>query len=100
MRSRKDSPFQNLPGWELVGSGLKDIALGKYDTVNALLVFMASPRLRFFGFNIPNYPVNIPTEKINQQLYQLLEKNTSDAYSQYNALRRRVVSFCSAMESQ
>lgn len=100
MKSQKDSPFQNLPGWELVSAGLRDISRGEYDTISALLVFMASPRLRLFGFNIPDYSVNIPTEKVNQRLYQLLEKNTSDAYSQYNALRRRLASFCAAMESR
>ena len=100
MKSQKDNLFQNLPGWELVSAGIRDISQGKYNTVSALLVFMASPRLRFLGFNIPNYPADISAEKVNQRLYQLLEKNTSDAYSQYNALRRRLVSFCKAMESR
>ena len=98
MKSYDDKTLQNLPGWELVNAGLKDVAQGKYDTVAALLIFMTSPRLRFLGFDIPDYPMDIPTETIHQHLYRLLDKSASDTYSQYNALQRRLASFCRAME--
>ena len=99
MKSLRDSEYQHIPGWELVSEGLKDITEGRHHTVAALLVFMATPRLRFLGLDIPHYPGGRPSDNINFELYHLLEETTPDPYSQYNALRRRLASFCSAMES-
>ena len=94
----KDSDFQNIPGWELVSEGLKDISQGNCNTLPALLVLMAAPRLRFLGIHVPDLPGDRDTQPINQQLYHLLEKATPDPYSQYNDLQRRLVSFCHAVE--
>lgn len=99
MKSSKSDSYQHLPGWELVSRGLRDIAEGEYHTLSALLVLMATPRLRFLGFNIPDYPDADPPDKINFEFYHLLQQTSPDPYSQYNALRRRLASFCSLLES-
>ncbi|MBI1870885.1 MAG: hypothetical protein HYS07_06815 [Chlamydiae bacterium] len=94
----KKSDFKNIPGWELVSKGLKDISEGNYSTVHALLIFMAAPRLHFLGFNIPDIPKGIQ-ESPSHALYKLLENTTSTPYSEYNALQRRLASFCSGVEN-
>ena len=99
MKLSRNSDYQYIPGWELVSTGLKNIAEGEYRTVESLLVFMATPRLRRLGFDIPDYLVGHPSEEINFDLYHLLQETTQDPYSQYNALRRRLASFCATLES-
>lgn len=90
--------FQNIPGNELVSQGLKDISEGNYHSEYALLLFMAAPRLRYLGIHIPRDPRSKETNP-SHELYRLLENTTPDPYSQFNALQRRLVSFCNAMES-
>lgn len=99
MKSITHSAFERTPGWEIVSQGLRDISQGKNDTVEALLVFMASPRLNSLGFEIPDCPWENSPERIHQKLYQLLQKSAPDPYSQFNALQRRLISFCASLES-
>jgi hypothetical protein len=66
-------------------------------TENALLVLIAAPRLRRLGFEIPDRPdIERPYE---HRFYELLEAtHGASAYSRYNSLLRRIVSFCRALE--
>src|SRR6476659_2498648 len=85
-----------LPGAELVLAGLQEIE-EEEPTESALLILIASPRLRRLGFEIPQRPDIV--RPYEHQLYGLLEKTYgAAAYSRYNALLRRIVSFCQALE--
>ena len=97
MKLPKQNKYFGIPGWEIVWRGMKDISQGKPNTANALLVYMAAPRLRFLGFDIPEYPLR--NGRPHLLLYGLLRRQKKDAHSQYNALQRRLVSFCSVLES-
>jgi hypothetical protein len=83
----------DLPGHELVSNGLDDLACGR-ESEAALLVAMASPRLRALGFDVPRSGVENP----GHRLYELIGESRSDAHSRYNALIARLVSFARAAE--
>lgn len=83
----------NLPGADLVTSGLRDLAEGR-ETLEALLVSIGAPRLRQAGLDVPTA---VPDPE--HRLYRLLAKeHGDDAHGQYNALLRRLVSFERALE--
>src|SRR5689334_22493986 len=85
----------HLPGWELVGPGLRDLENGVESSVEALIVLIGAPRLRELGFKIPATKIEMPTHK----LYQLLAREDSDsAHFRYNDLVLRLVSFENAAE--
>jgi hypothetical protein len=85
--------YEHLPGGDLVAKGVEDLA-GSRETVEALLVSIAAPRLRELGV-----PVATPLLDPEHRLYELLAKGDADsAHSRYNALLRRLVSFESAQE--
>jgi len=87
-----------LPGADLVRAGLDEMDRAA-PTECALLVLIASPRLRRLGFEIPERP-EIP-RPYEHRLYDLLEKQYGTAaYSRYNSLLRRIVSFCHAVEQR
>ncbi|MBW8049668.1 MAG: hypothetical protein FVQ77_04885 [Cytophagales bacterium] len=98
LQNRKIRKYEKLPGWELVSVGLRDLSEERYDTVEALLVLMYSSRLKFNGIGIPGKSEDDPNVSYNMKLYRLLEKNKEDAHSKYNALQRRIISFCSTVE--
>jgi hypothetical protein len=87
------SPYDGLPGWELVAEGLRDLEAGRR-SVPALLVASASVRLtelglpvrRTAGFDAP------------AALFELVAADVGDraAHARYNALRRRLASFLRA----
>jgi hypothetical protein len=82
--------LENLPGAELVLPGLRDIAEGRLETIEALLVMVGSPRLRRLGFDLPEvYPV-LPEHALYQKLCEI---HGESAHSRYNSLGRRLVSF-------
>lgn len=83
----------NLPGHDLVSEGLADLAAGR-ETAASLLVTMASHRLRAVGLDIPMRGSPAPSHR----LYELLDQEGPGAYSRYNALVRRMVSFARAAE--
>ena len=85
---------RSLPGHELVADGLADLEAGR-ETPAALLLQMASPRLRALGIEVPAGPCAKPSHR----LYELLEQQGPGAHSRYNALVRRMVSFARAAES-
>jgi hypothetical protein len=81
-----------LPGEDLVRSGMDDLRRGKA-TVEAMLVSIGAPRLRLLGLEIPE-----TVEAPEDALFALLERDGDDAHSRYNALIRRLVSFERAAE--
>jgi len=83
-----------LPGQELVRKGLVDLNAGEL-TVEACLVSIASPRLRQRGL-LSGGAALVPDAEL--VLYQLLGKAEGDAYSRYNSLLRRLVSFEHALD--
>jgi hypothetical protein len=78
----------NLPGADLIERGLSDLAQ-RAETVESLLVSIASPRLTALGFVVgPRF------EDAEMRLYRRLATEFGDsAHSRYNALIRRIVSF-------
>lgn len=78
----------DLPGAELVVTGLHDLAVG-VETVESLLVSIGAPRLRALGLRIAE-----PIADAEHRLYHRLARDDPDsAHSRYNALVRRLVSF-------
>ena len=85
--------FSHLPGGDLVAKGLQDLA-GSRETVEALLVSIATPRLRNLGVLVA-----APLPDPEHRLYERLSREDPDsAHSRYNALLRRLTSFESALE--
>lgn len=83
----------DLPGHELVSEGLADLAAGR-ESVPALVVAMAAPRLIALGFDVAQGRGETPSHR----LYELLSDAGPGAHSRYNALVRRIVSFARAAE--
>jgi hypothetical protein len=85
--------FECFPGGDLVAKGLEDLARSS-ETVEALLVSIAAPRLRDSGVSCA---ASFPDPE--HRLYELLAREDPDsAHSRYNALLRRLTSFESALE--
>jgi hypothetical protein len=84
----------NLPGHELVSTGLRDLAAGR-ESEASLVVTMAAPRLRALGFDVP---VARTGDEPSYRLYELLGGLEGGAHSRYNALIGRLVSFARAAE--
>ncbi len=80
--------MQGLPGGELIGKGLADLARNE-ETVESLLVSIGSPRLRALGVSLgPAF------DNPEHRLYALLGREHGDnAHGQYNALVRLLVSY-------
>ena len=86
--------LQDLPGHDLIESGLDDLAKGR-ESIPALLVSIGAPRLRSAGVPVPERI--IPSPEI--RLYEKLSETDPDAaHSRYNALIRALVSFERAAE--
>lgn len=86
--------LENLPGYELVSKGVDDLARG-VSSREALLVSIGASRLRENGVPLPK---SVPAEA-ELQLYRLLRsERPQDAYSFYNSLLRRLISFEKALE--
>jgi hypothetical protein len=83
-----------LPGEELIEAGLRDLAAGQ-ESIEALLVAVGSPRLRDLGIDLPSI---LPANPEHRLYARLVELDPANAYSQYNALIRRLVSFERAAE--
>ena len=84
-----------LPGEDLVLAGLADLQAGLH-TIPACLVAIARSRLARLGVLDPATSPG-PAEP-ELQLYRLLRKDGGDAYANYNALLRRLVSFEQALD--
>jgi len=99
MRNESPSSLEDLskyPGGNLVATGLADLEK-KMFSEEALLVAIASPRLRGLGFEVPLiHGVPLPYE---HALYEVLEaRMPRGAHAEYNALIQRIVSFANAYE--
>ena len=91
-----------LPGSEILQRGLDDLAANR-PSVEALLVEIAAPRLRFVGVEVPVIPPPRQGEHSDAELrlYVLLgRQGCADPYREYNALLRRLASLCSALERE
>lgn len=77
-----------LPGSELIETGLTDLSAGLV-TIESLLVSIAAPGLRDVGLIVDH-----PIADAELQLYALLSaRDGAAAHSHFNALLRRVTSF-------
>ena len=88
--------YEDLPGGDLVRQGLSDVDVG-IESIPALLVRNAAPRLQRLGLDVPDYEGTgtLPEHR----LYELLAAEHGDnAHSRYNSLIRRLVSFTCAAE--
>lgn len=86
-----------LPGAEIVAPGLEDLKAGR-TTVAAAAVELAATRLRTAGVDVPS---GIPPQDrpAAHRLYGLLVEELGDgAYSRYNAILGRMVSFSQSAE--
>ena len=91
MKPKKPNKLLRYPGGEIISKGIDDIKHHKYKSVEALIVFMASPRLNSLGFKVDEKRFQFP----HLLLYKLLQKKYADsAYSQYRALVYRTEKFC------
>ena len=89
----EDSLISGLPGEEFIREGLADLRAGRR-TIPALLAAIGLPRLRRAGLAAE---ISAPPEP-ELQLYRLLRAGEGDAYSRYNALLRRLISFEQALD--
>lgn len=62
----------NLPGGDLIATGLNDLRRG-LESIPALLVSIGAPRLQRLGYAIP-----APLDDPEQRLYALLARDGSD----------------------
>jgi hypothetical protein len=88
----------SLPGADLVKQGLTDLTEGR-TTEFSLLLLTAGPSLRRLDIEIPEWPSERP---YNHLLYEKLEErmDSNSAYSYYNSLIRRIVSYAHALEQR
>ncbi len=85
------SELAEFPGCELIERGLADYAAGQV-TPESCLLAVAWGRLQRNGLPLPaRTPERFPEPEL--QLYELLQREGGDAYSRYNALLRRLISF-------
>ena len=85
------SELAEFPGCELIERGLADYAAGQV-TPESCLLAVAWGRLQRYGLPLPaRTPERFPEPEL--QLYELLQREGGDAYSRYNALLRRLISF-------
>jgi hypothetical protein len=83
-----------LPGAAEIERGVRDLNAGR-PTVQALLVAAAATRLRELGLPVADTAGSAEPEIA---LYDALGRECDDPYARYNALRRQLDSFVSALE--
>ena len=85
---------ESLPGAEIVRQGVEDLGKG-VESVPALLVSIAAPRLKSLGIAVPGSAIPSP----ELRLYEILSaEHGNGAHSKYNAWRRRLTSFIRAAQ--
>ncbi len=90
--------LENLPGGDLIQRGIADYASGRV-TPESCLLAVGWGRLKRGGLEMPARAAErFPQPEL--QLYELLCAETGDAYSRYNALLRRLISFEQSLEHQ
>ena len=88
--------IENVPGGELISQGIADYTAGRI-TPESCLVAVGWPRLERSGLALPP-AVRERFPEPELQLYRLLLLENGDAYSRYNSLVRRLVSFEQSLE--
>jgi hypothetical protein len=91
---KTDDLISGLPGEAHVRQGLADLQSGRH-TASACLVSIARLRLSNAGLLDRSAP---SMQEPELQLYRLLRSQGGDAYSQYNALLRELISFEQALD--
>lgn len=90
--------LEHLPGGELIQRGLSDYAEGRVTPESCLLAIGWS-RLQRGGLTMPaKSSWRFPEPEM--QLYNLLRSESGDAYSRYNSLLRRFISFEQSLAQQ
>jgi hypothetical protein len=94
--------IEGLPGAELIARGLEDCVKGR-ESVESLLVQIGWPRLQAAG--VVHATQEPPLERggpdAELRLYELLvQRHGRAAYTQYQALLRRLVSFENAADQR
>jgi len=89
--------LEGLPGAENVEHGLADLRAGR-SSWQALLVATAAGRLRGLGVPVPQGAEQIGEPEL--ALYEALGGECDDPYYRYNAVRRELDSFISALEAR
>ncbi len=90
--------YDHLPGGEILRDGLRDLESG-VESVAAMLVLIARPRLARNGIQIPT-SITIPALP-EHELYRLLVAlHGPEAYRHYRSLLRRLVSLENALDVQ
>lgn len=82
----------DLPGFEIVHDGIRDLANGHLSN-ESLLVSIAAPRLELLGIRLPS-TLSHPEEQL---FVRATAEHGDGAHARYNALIRRLVSFTRAM---
>ena len=90
-----DELLAGLPGEDLIREGVADLEAGRV-SVAACLAALAFPRLQRVGL-LRELPPGLAAD-VELQLYRLLRHSGGDAYSRYNALLRRLISFEQALD--
>jgi hypothetical protein len=95
-----EGDFTGLPGAELVTHGLKDLRCGR-ESKYSLLIKVAEPRFKMLGIDVPSEINSASYQSYEHRLYSKLEEEYGDsAYSNYNSLIRRIVSFSRALAQE
>ncbi|MGV3660314.1 MAG: hypothetical protein ACO1TE_09010 [Prosthecobacter sp.] len=90
--------FEQLPGGDLIQRGLADYAEGRV-TAESCLLAVGWSRLKRGGLPMPERAAERFAEP-EMQLYRLLCTEAGDAYSRYNSLLRRLISFEQTLEQR
>ena len=85
------TPADDIPGHELVSTGIADLEQGKL-TVEALLVAVGAPRLKALGLAVPSSTAT-PNHPELALYHAIGRTHPEDAHSRYNALIRRLASY-------
>ena len=85
------APGSGVPGEALVAAGLEALRRGEH-SIEALLVAVGAPRLRELGIAVPDAG-RLPPHPELALYHAIRREHVADAYSRYNALLRRLVSF-------
>lgn len=92
--------FADLPGSEFIWEGLADLESGR-ESVASLLIEIGRTRLSRAGVRLPTPAAPKSSIDAETRLYRLLGRTQPEnAYSQYNAWIRRLVSLEQALESR
>ena len=88
---RNEAKLLKFPGGEIIRKGLNDIRHHRYKSIEALAVFIASPRLNEMGFRVSENFFAEPHLLLYDRLTIL---DSGNAFSRYKSVMARVAKFC------